>query len=271
MLKVSGVPHGAQPGNLSCALNEHHQQYLAARAVNFDLAAQFGLRSVDAVTGGQLLGRAVALPSGGLAIPYPMTEQAYWRVRLDQPESGGGKDLAPKGRPVPVFRTFDALGEGDVLHVVESPVKALALASMGLKAVGLSGVNTTLEAKTVPPALNASWDDVGLIGREVIIVMDAGRATNSAVARAEARLAQALETRGGRVRVAALPLDAGKDQGPDDFIAKQGADAFLAVVSGALPADPAAEATKAKVLEKLKLVDVTRHSSRTPSAKSRPK
>ena len=50
------------------ALDEHHQQYLAARAVNLDLAAQLGLRSVDAVTGGQLLSRARALPSGGLAI-----------------------------------------------------------------------------------------------------------------------------------------------------------------------------------------------------------
>ncbi|KYF70805.1 hypothetical protein BE15_30305 [Sorangium cellulosum] len=127
------------------------------------------------------------------------------------------------------------------IHVVESPGKALALQHHGWDAVGLGGVQTTLTKKDYK--LNESWNVVALYRREVVIVSDAGRAWNADVARAEARLAMALEQAGAKVRLAALPpREGGGDQGPDDFLAASGNSELRKVLDAAVAADPVARA-----------------------------
>ncbi len=101
------------------------------------------------------------------------------------------------------------------------PIKALALQHNGFNAIGLGGVSTTLTKNN--HELNDTWKVVALHRREVVIVFDAGRVSKPDVARAEARLALALEQRHAEVKVVALPLrEGGDDQGPDDFIATHG-------------------------------------------------
>ncbi|WP_437840033.1 DUF3854 domain-containing protein [Sorangium sp. So ce1153] len=127
------------------------------------------------------------------------------------------------------------------IHVVESPGKALALQHHGWDAVGLGGVQTTLTKKDYK--LNESWNVVALFRREVVIVSDAGRAWNADVARAEARLAMALELAGAKVRLAALPpREGGGDQGPDDLLAASGNSELRKVLDAAVAADPVARA-----------------------------
>lgn len=219
-------------------LSSNHVDVLKTRAIDMQVAGLVGLATVDANQGAQLLGRTDVLASGGLAISYPGTNPPYVRVRMD---AGDARYLAPEGVEVPVYVPFGtvAAGTGE-LFVVEAPLKALSLVSLGLDAVGVSGVSTTLE-KGDPPRLNASWSPVLLAGRNVTIVFDSNRTTNPSIARAEARLAVALDAAGARVSIAQLPpATPGKNWGPDDFIASKGAPAFFAVLDGAVPADPVA-------------------------------
>lgn len=232
--------------NLACASTEtntggaqvlpfepHHIQYLEHRAVVPDWAAEAGLRSVSPDVGARLLGRDQPLPCGGIAIPYP-NAPGYVRIRLDE---GKPRYLAPAGREVPIYIPPTCELEGSApLYVVESPGKALVLQDNFFNAIGLGGIYSTL---TKDHKLNDSWNVVGLVRREVVITFDAGRALNPDVARAEARLAIALEQRGARVKVVALPLrDDGEDQGPDDFRASNGYFDLRRVLAAAMPADP---------------------------------
>jgi DNA polymerase I-like protein with 3'-5' exonuclease and polymerase domains len=219
-------------------LSDAHVDYLTARGVSVDVAIAAGLRSVDAAEGARLLGWDHPLRCGALAIPYPNVEPRYHRLRLDEPIDGA-RFFTQKGREVPVYVTEAATRATGEIYVVEGPIKALALATHGLAAVGLGGTGTTLTKKGVLRALNSSWECLGLDGRHVTIVFDAGRRTNPNVARDEARLAMALAQANAQVRLADLP-DAvgGGDQGPDDYLAEQGLDALKAVLAKTKSADP---------------------------------
>jgi DNA polymerase-1 len=263
-----------------------HMEYLRERAVPLDLARDAGLRSVTGEVAAQQLGRKLPIVGGGLSISYSGHNPPMFRIRLDLPEdNGGARYLSPGGREVPIYipsipvpsvvatgpavipvanASAQPLGDASTsaslsvptqlssaLVVVESAIKALAVLSAGVPAVGLGGVATTLvTTKSGERRLNDSWQGVTVRGRTVIIAMDAGRASNPEVARAEARLAQALARAGAQVLVAALPLNAdGEDQGPDDFLAARGPQALWAVLNAAVPADPVARATEVAALK----------------------
>ncbi|WP_170229754.1 DNA polymerase [Polyangium fumosum] len=212
-----------------------HIQYLEERGVDPEWAGMgAGLRSVTPEEGAKLLGFTQPLSSGGLYIPYP-NAQGYGRIRLD---GGDTRFLVPAEREVPVYLPpgFHAKGPHPV-YVVEGPIKALSLLDYHFNALGLGGTGTTLEKNA--RRLNDSWAGLELTGRDVFILFDSNRMTNPNVARDEARLAQALEGAGARVRVAALPPKPnGKDQGPDDFLAARGRAALQAIIDAAVPANP---------------------------------
>ena len=220
-----------------------HVEYLTRRAVPLDLAQRASLRSVDGARGATLLGRDRALPCGGLSIPYPGIRPLYVRLRLDHPERCGGvRYLAPGQRAGPLY--IPPGDDAQPLLVVESPIKALAMMGAGHTAVGLGGTGTTLTKGE--HALNDSWKAVLLALRIILILFDANRRTNPAVARDEARLAIALEHAGAIVKVAALPAGpGGEGWGPDDFLAARGAPALAEVLATAQPADPAERARAA--------------------------
>jgi len=232
---------GTYDANYAAALLPTHEAYLQARGIPIELALRAGLHSVNETAAARVLGRDAALPCGGIAVPYgPLTDGGlYWRVRLDKPLHDA-RWLAPSHRPVPIYippiasdRVLDA---STTLLVVEGPPKALAMCAAGYTAVALGGVDTTLV--TMGRKLGPSWSTIKLQARKTIILFDAGRAINQRVARAEARLADALTATGAIVAIAALPLADGKDQGPDDYLARHGRDALAAIIDAAKPADP---------------------------------
>ena len=234
-------------------LNERHVKYLEARAVDIAVARAAGLHSVSAAEGARLLGRRTALLCGGLAIPYQGVVPSYVRVRLD---AGETRYLAPKNRDVPVYvpSQVDAASSGRVV-VVESPIKALALVSVDIMAVGLGGTGTTLTTSGSTRRLNDSWSRLNLENRQLVVLFDGNRATNTAVARDEARLTIALERAGATVLIARLPDGVG-DVGPDDFLASEGREALEKVLESAIPAEPSAYMdTTSAVIDAAALLD----------------
>lgn len=222
------------PALIKHSFRPEHVTVLSARAIPIEAAVEAGLRSVTPEEAEPHLGFKPSV--GGLLIPYPRVERPYARLRLD---SGELRYLAPKGEDIPVYiGGSDALAASKTLYVVEGPLKALALSAAGLPAVGLGGVWTTLVTENGHEFLNESWQILSLQGRKVVVVFDAGRANNPRVALAEARLGLALEKAGADVYVTSLPLDGGRDQGPDDLLAAQGRDALQKVLARQVPADP---------------------------------
>ena len=147
------------------------------------------------------------------------------------------------------------------LYIVEAPLKALCLSAHGFLAVGLGGVLAGAHSKEALEALDEivahpelrriQWN-----GRKAYIVFDAGlgnddSAGNPLVALGAARVWKALSDLGADVHLVRIPyyhpqqsdpeqgqLWTPTDQGPDDFIKRNGVDAFRKLVAEAVPADP---------------------------------
>ena len=82
------------------ALEPHHLEYLAQRAISEELAKASGLVSLTGEEAARALGRTDILPVGALGFPYPNIAPAYMRVRLDNAVNGA-KYLVPASREVP--------------------------------------------------------------------------------------------------------------------------------------------------------------------------
>jgi P4 family phage/plasmid primase-like protien len=232
--RVDEAPH-APP-----RFTEVHLAYLRERAIDPELAWREGVRSLD-----EAEVRRVAhnqkVRGDGLAFAYADVEVAYTRVQLDARERNGKKTVSPPGvtpPPYVVSTTTEDLNEP--LFIVEAPAKALSLASNGFTdVIGCGGVNAGVFEKGTS-RLQPLMARYAKAPRTVVIVFDAGRATNPQVAKAEARIARALMDHGCTVRVVELPLGPdGSDQGPDDFLAGEGREAFRSLVDAAKPAEPA--------------------------------
>jgi len=153
--------------------------------------------------------------------------------------------MAPAGKECPPYLSCcSKAGLSDPtqpLIIVEGPAKALALSHhTGIETIALGGVFAGWADKSVKLefGLEVLQSDLALIGwkgRTVTIIFDAGRQQNPSVALAEARLAQLLRREGAVVKLAELPLFKGEDQGPDDYIARNGADAMKALLAAAIP------------------------------------
>ena len=246
---------GATKETSATQLTAEHVEYLRARAVPVNVAVKAGLRSVSAEEAGRLLGRRGPTASPGLAIPYPDISPPRWRVRLDQP-ANGARYLCETGLEVPIYLPPIEGGEDRPTIIVEGPVKALALAAAGFRAVGLGGTSTTLTKDEEPRRLNESWKGAAVRNKAVVIVFDSDRTANRSVARDEAALAIALETDGAKVRVAVLPAGPdGKSWGPDDFLAGRGVEALQTVIDSAHPADPIARAQSTEPATAAALLD----------------
>ncbi|MBI3200067.1 MAG: DUF3854 domain-containing protein [Myxococcales bacterium] len=141
------------------------------------------------------------------------------------------------------------------IFVAEAPLKALSLRAHGFVAVGLGGVLAgahdraalhDLEEVTAHPELRRiNWQR-----RRTYVVFDAGMTENPLVALGAARTAHVLRGLGADVLIITLPflredinLETGlmytrTDQGPDDFLARNGIEAFNQLVELAVPACP---------------------------------
>lgn len=220
--------------------------YLSKRSVDLALAYKEGVHSCDEGEIAQLLGNPV-IKGGGLVQAYKnprppeWKDKAYYRVTFRDREANGHKTES-SGSPAPAyFLSTTTTSAASPLFIVESPIKALALASNGYPdAIGLGGVDAGFfVAGTRGRHLQELLEPYFPAGRSVFIVMDAGRVNNARVALAEAKIARALLDRGCEVKLVAIPLCGGVDQGPDDFLAANGKEAFDELVARARPADPA--------------------------------
>jgi P4 family phage/plasmid primase-like protien len=225
-----------------------HLEYMRARAIEPALAWTEGVRSLDETDARRHSG-CTNFVGGGLAFAYGRVPVPYTRVQLDDRVRNEGKTRCPPGvTPPPYIPSTVDKQRDEPLVLVEAPAKALALVNHGFpNTIGCAGVDAGFFAKgtdEVQPVLLPFLRP----SRPVLIVFDAGRTRNPRVARAEARIARALLDLGCPVSLVALPFPEDGGDGPDDFLARQGArahDAMAALVAKAHPACPVAFAERA--------------------------
>jgi len=134
-------------------------------------------------------------------------------------EGGSIKYLQPRRSGVRIYFPLATLGavlhSTEAVYVVEGEKKSLAVAQLGLPAIGICGIEGWHLAGSRD--LHPDLDDVGLSGRVVNLVPDADVRTNEAVHRAVHRLVDALGARG--VAEAKLVLVPPEYKGIDDYLA----------------------------------------------------
>ncbi len=122
-------------------------------------------------------------------------------------DKGTIKYLQPRRSGVriyfPVATLAAVLHSAEPLYLVEGEKKSLAVAQLGLPAVGICGIEGWHVARS--RTLHADLDDVGLAHRVVKVIPDGDWKTNPAVNDAVRRLADALERRSARVEVVLVP------------------------------------------------------------------
>jgi hypothetical protein len=132
---------------------------------------------------------------------------------------------APLG-PDSKYTIQEAKGDTSMdLYILESPLKALAVAWHGLPAIGINGVYGWMsDHKPIP-----DFDEWQWVGRLVVLCFDSDVVSKAQVRQALKRLADHLKSLGARVKIKLLPSRAGKSVGADDYIAKYGIAKFLAL------------------------------------------
>lgn len=141
--------------------------------------------------------------------------------------------------------------------IVEAPLKALSLSAAGMLSIGLGGVLAGAHDRDVAKEMDeilahAELRRINWRGRDAFIVFDAGVRTNPLVALGAAYVGEALRLEGANVRILFLPFfhpqdsdpEKGQvwreeDQGPDDYLARNGAvDLGWRIIGESIPADP---------------------------------
>jgi predicted P-loop ATPase len=251
-LRISSEPAASFPTGIGSALTSADYSTLEARWIDRDLADRAGLRRVDSLTGGEVIGRKSG-NYAGILIPYfrPGSDHVReYRLRRDQPDleydSAGNlkarqKYLSPPGRSnmlyLPPGVSQALLGDTSLpIVITEGELKTLALwrlANYGSPSrprflpLGVSGVynwrgtigktigpdGSRLDVKGAIPDLD--W--VGWVGRRVVIAYDADAVTKELVRIARSELAAHL--RGRSAVVGFLEWDPAKGKGVDDHIA----------------------------------------------------
>jgi hypothetical protein len=200
----------------------------------------------------------------GLVFPYLRVEgglSGFDRRRLHEPQPDADGHMMrykqakgtqphayfPRGS---ITKLFDGQCESDTLggpcpvFITEGEKKALALAQLGLAAIGLGGVwcgCTKQPYKLIADLRVVPWKDVIVY---IIFDADPKLSTQRSVAAAAWRLARALKEAGAaEVYNVRLPLgEGGTKMGVDDFLVRHGAAAFHDLVEKAEPVRPVSEA-----------------------------
>ena len=197
------------------ALAPVHRSDLERSGLTAATIAQQKIRSIPPGMIDRLLGFETPKVTSAYLIPFPDPRGGWMdhiRMKVFPPlttEHGRIKYLQPRRSGVRIFFPLVALDAvlrtADPLYVAEGEKKALAVAQLGLPALGICGIEGWHAKGST--ALHPDLDDVGLTGRTIRVVPDADVQTNPAVARAVHRLAVALEQRQAAVEMAMLPLE----------------------------------------------------------------
>lgn len=198
-------------------LHPEHLADLRRSGLTDETLTRQKIRSVPPHMIAQLLGFDFPAVRSAYLIPFPDPRGGWMdHVRMKvfpalTTERGTRKYLQPRGSGVrlffPLVTTLPAVLDSITapLWLVEGEKKSLAVAQLGLPAVGFCGIDAwhAAGARTLLP----DFDLIPLAGRTVELVPDGDWRTNPAVERGALRLAEALEARGARVRLVVLPLE----------------------------------------------------------------
>jgi hypothetical protein len=205
-------------------LAPEHLQDLRKSGLTDDTIARQKIRSIPPTMINQLLGFETPKVRSAYLIPFVDPRGGWFdhtRMKIFPPiaaETGTIKYLQPRGSGVRIY--FPLVGLAAVLHsaepvyLVEGEKKALAVAQLGLPAIGLCGIEGWHLGRSRD--LHPDLDDVGLSGRIVNLVPDADVRTNEAVHRSVHRLVGALGAHG--VAEAKLVLIPAGYKGIDDYL-----------------------------------------------------
>ena len=208
-----------------------------------------------------------APPVRGLLIPYdgvwaPVDGVRHFRLRVTSKTFYDKNDdrqeakryYASKGGVVPFWTREVVAVAGDVtvaVYVTEAPLKAMSLSHNGFPAIGMGGVSAgahDVDVKKETGEIVASPDfkKIKWKGRRMYIVYDASLTDpkKPGVSLGAAYLTLAAREQGADVWLVRIPhshpqdtdVDQGviaweTDQGPDDFLARHGPEAFLSLLS----------------------------------------
>lgn len=195
------------------ALAPEHLADLRKSGLSDDTIRLQKIRSVPPHLIDQLLGFDARAVVSAYLIPFPNPLGGWLNhVRLKvfptlTTERGRLKYLQPRGSGVRLFfplRTLAATLTGSApLWLCEGEKKGLAVAQLGLPAVGFCGIEGWHLAGS--RALLPDFDALHLEGRRVKLVPDGDWQTNRNVHRGAFRLQRALADRGAVVRLVVLP------------------------------------------------------------------
>jgi uncharacterized protein DUF3854 len=179
------------------------------------------LRSISPAIIGRLLGFDNPKIRSAMLIPYPDPAGSFFdhvRMKIFPPlpkdsTRGGGtvKYLQPPGSPVRLYfplRSIAELAGATPMWLVEGEKKALAVAQLGLPAVGFAGIHAWHRADS--RELIPDFGLVRLADRLIELVPDGDWRTNPRVLRGAIGLAMALQARGAQTRLVVLPGERGR-------------------------------------------------------------
>jgi hypothetical protein len=192
----------------SGALAPSHLADLCQSGLSDETIRLHRIRSVPPAMIGGLLGFDVARIRSAMLIPFPDPRTGgfmrHARVKIFPAlRDGGGhrvKYLQPRGSGSRLFFTprtaAGVLGGSAPLWLVEGEKKALAVAQLGLPAVGFCGIEGWQVARS--RSLLADFDAIRLSGRIVELAPDGDWHVNPDVERGVRQFADALERRRAR-------------------------------------------------------------------------
>jgi hypothetical protein len=220
-------------------LLEHHRALIDASAISPEVALARGYKSVTEKH--ELNGKfgPVQQRTPGLLIPLHDVygEQRSYQLRPDEPRIGkNGKALkyeTPSGLKMMLDcppSTLEHIRNPNVtLWITEGVRKADSLATIGLRAIALLGVDcwrgtNEMNGKTTLE----DWFGVALNERKIIICFDSDAFEKPEVHKATENLGRWLGSRGADLGFVYLPhADDGSKQGVDDYLATHSRDELL--------------------------------------------
>jgi hypothetical protein len=198
----------------SGALAPEHLADLKVSGLTDETITMHRIMSVPPDLVDPLLGFRTPKVRSAMLFPYPDPNggsMEHVRLKIFPPfedaEGRSVKYLGPRGLaprlyfPIPTINTVTSTTERAWL--IEGAKKSLAVAQLGLPAVGFEGVEGWHQRGSA--RLIDDFNHIPLQGRLIELVPDGDIATNHAVARAIAKLSEALTARGARPRLVRLP------------------------------------------------------------------
>ena len=228
-------------------LKHHHLEDLEKSGISEEIAYACGLRSLDISETSKVLNRE--MDTGSLAFLFynPYTKELikindgldFVRVRLNYPERASTRNGKPPKylsiegsgqQPYvpPIIADQIVAGDLEALFLTEGEKKAICGCVHGFPTVGLTGNWGWKVGKKVSktPQLLPLLDRIIRPGMHIIIVWDSDAVLNSAFAASTRMLHDQLRKKGCPTSVLVLPQIMRKKVGLDDFLVKEGREAF---------------------------------------------